>query len=77
MVLQIRCVVFNNYSPTGHRVALVGAGRVGASLVRAWTLSGWSSIETPVSSATIVGGGSVAASLVRLLNGTRAIETTG
>ena len=56
---------------------LLGVGRVGASLVRALTLSSWSSmVETPVSSAGLVGGGSVAASPVRLLNGTRAIETT-
>ena len=59
-------------------MALVGVGRVGASLVRALTLSSWSSIvETPVSSAGLVGGGRVAASPVRLLNGRRAIETTG
>ena len=58
-------------------MALVGAGRVGAFLVRALTLSGWSSIETPVSSVGLVGGSSVGVSLIGLLNGTRAIETTG
>ena len=65
--------------PTGHRVALVEVGSVGAGLVRfSKPLALGSGLENLTRAGPgLVEVGNVGADSLRLLSGTRAISTTG